>query len=108
MVKKAAAAKPPTKTELYNNIAEKTGLSKKDVGAVLDSLTEEVAASIKKGGAGQFTLPGLLKIVVQNKPATKKRQVRNPATGEMVWAQPKPARNVVKVRPLKALKEMVE
>ena len=105
MAKKKAAAKPPTKTELYANIAEKTGLPKKDVGAVLDALGEEVAAAVK--GPGQFTMPGLLKIVVQNKPATKKRQVRNPATGEMVWAAPKPARKVVKVRPLKSLKDMV-
>jgi len=105
MAKKKAATKPPTKTELYANIAEKTNLSKKDVGAVLDALVEEVAAAVT--GPGQFTMPGLLKIVVQHKPATKKRQVRNPATGEMVWAAPKPARKVVKVRPLKSLKDMV-
>jgi nucleoid DNA-binding protein len=108
MVKKTAAAKPLTKTELFNNIAEATSLSKKDVAAVFDALTEQVSGAIKAGGAGAFTLPGLLKIVVQHKPATKKRQVRNPATGEMVWSGPKPARNVVKVRPLKALKDMVE
>ena len=105
MAKKKAAAKPPTKTELYTNLAETTGLSKKEVGAVLDALENEVQKAVKN--AGQFTLHGLLKIVVQHKPATKKKQVRNPATGEMVWAAPKPARNVIKVRPLKNLKEMV-
>jgi len=105
MAKKKVAAKPPTKTELYANIAEATGLPRKDVGAVLDALGVELEKAVKN--AGSFTLPGLLKVVVQNKPATGKRQVRNPATGEMVWAQPKPARNVVKVRPLKNLKDMV-
>jgi nucleoid DNA-binding protein len=105
MAKKKAAAKPPTKTELYANLAEATGLPKKDVAALMDALGAEVQKAVKD--AGQFTLPGLLKVVVQHKPATKKKQVRNPATGEMVWAGPKPARNVVKVRPLKNLKEMV-
>jgi nucleoid DNA-binding protein len=107
MVKKTAAAKPLTKTELFNNIAEATNLSKKDVAAVFDALTAQVSSSVTSGGPGAFTLPGLLKIVVQHKPATKKRQVRNPATGEMVWSGPKPARDVIKVRPLKALKDMV-
>jgi nucleoid DNA-binding protein len=105
MAKKKAATKPPTKTELYANIAEATDLTRKDVSAVLDALGVELEKAVKT--AGSFTLPGLLKVVVQHKPATKKRQVRNPATGEMVWAQPKPARNVVKVRPLKNLKDMV-
>ncbi len=105
MAKKKAVVKPPTKVELYANMAEATGLNKKEIGAVMDALTEEMSKAVKK--AGQFTLPGLLKVVVQNKPATKKKQVRNPATGEMVWAAPKPARKVVKVRPLKSLKEMV-
>lgn len=104
---KKEAAKSLTKTELYNNVAEATGLNKKQVAAVFDAITAEVKKAISKGGTGQFALPGLLKVVVINKPATKKRQVRNPATGEMVWAAPKPARNVVKVRPLKSLKDMV-
>jgi nucleoid DNA-binding protein len=104
MAKKQAAAKPPTKTELFNNIAEATGLSRKQVAAVFDVLTTEVEKAVK--GPGQFTLPGLMKIVVQHKPAMPAREVRNPATGEMVMAAPKPARNVVKVRPLKALKDM--
>jgi len=104
MAKKKAGAKPPTKTELFNNIAEATGLNKKQVGAVFDALTAEIEKAVQN--AGQFTMPGLLKIVVQHKPAMPAREVRNPATGEMVMAAPKPARNVVKVRPLKALKDM--
>jgi nucleoid DNA-binding protein len=104
MAKKTVAAKAPTKTELFANIAEATQLNKKQVAAVMDALVAEVAKAVK--GPGVFTLPGLLKVVVVNKPATKKKQVRNPATGEMVWSGPKPARKVIKVRALKSLKDM--
>ena len=108
MAKKNASAKPPTKSEIMNNIAEATGLSKKEVQAVLEAMTAEIEKNIsKRSGPGQFTIPGLCKIVVQHKPALPKRQVRNPGTGEMVWAAPRPARKVVKVRPLKGLKDMV-
>jgi nucleoid DNA-binding protein len=54
-----------------------------------------------------FTIPGLCKIVVQRKPATKERQGINPFTGEETTFKAKPARNVIKVRPLKNLKDMV-
>jgi len=100
------AVKPLTKSQVLAEMAEATGLSKKDVSAVLDALTTQISNAVGKKGPGQFTIPGLCKIVVQNKPATKKRQVRNPQTGEMVWAEPKPARRVIKVRALKALKDM--
>ena len=102
-----AATKPPTKTEILTNIAEATGLTKKQVQAVFDAMTDEIAKSIGKKGPGAFTIPGLCKIVCQQKAALPRREVRNPATGLMVWAEPKPARKVVKVRPLKALKDMV-
>ena len=109
MAKKAATTgpKPLTKSEIYNELAEKTGLSKKDVGGVFDALTGLIADNLGKKGPGAVTIPGLMKIIVQRKPAQKSRQVRNPATGEMVMSKPKPARNVVKVRPLKGLKDMV-
>jgi nucleoid DNA-binding protein len=104
---KAAVKKPPTKTEIFTSISEQTGLTKKDVAAVFDAMTAEIGKAVGKRGPGMFTIPGLCKIVRQHKPAQGKRQVRNPATGEMIWSKPKPARNVVKVRPLKALKDMV-
>jgi nucleoid DNA-binding protein len=101
-------AKPPTKSEILNNLADATGLSRKDVTAVLEALTSEIEKHIaRKGSAGMFTIPGLCKIVVRNKPALPKRQVRNPGTGEMVWAKPRPASKQVKIRPLKGLKDMV-
>ena len=104
---KDAAQKPPTKTEVFTNIAEATGLSKKDVGAVLESLNEEIAKSLGESGPGTFTIHGLCKIVVQRKPATPEREGINPFTGEKTTFKAKPARNVVKVRPLKKLKDMV-
>lgn len=102
-----AAGKPPTKTEVYTKIAEETGLSKKDVGAVFDSLSEMIRKSLGKGGSKAFTLHGLCKITVQHKPATKERKGTNPFTGEETIFKAKPARNVVKIRPLKNLKDMV-
>lgn len=109
MTKKAASqsAKAPNKSQILANIAETTGLSKKDVDAVMAALVGEVSKALGKKGPGVFQLPGLCKIIRKEKPATKKRQVRNPATGEMVWADPKPASKTVRIRPLKALKDVV-
>ena len=105
---KKDGAKPPTKSEILNNLAEATGLSKKEVTGVLEALTNEIEKNISgRNSAGMFTIPGLCKIVVRNKPALPKRQVRNPGTGEMVWAKPRPASKQVKIRPLKGLKDMV-
>ena len=102
------AAKAPTKTEILSNIAEATSLSKKEVAGVLDALSGEIAKAIGKKGPGQFAIPGLCKIVVQRKPATKATTRPNPfKPGEMMEVSAKPARNVVKVRPLKNLKDMV-
>ena len=102
-----AALKAPTKTQILANIAEETELSKKDVAAVFDALAGEIEKAISKGGPGQFAIPGLCKIVVQRKPATKEREGTNPFTGEPTIFKAKPARNVIKVRPLKNLKDMV-
>lgn len=107
MAKAAAKKKAPSKTEVYNSIAEKTGLNRKQVTAVFDALCDEIGKSIGKKGPGVFQIPNLCKIVAVNKPALPKREVRNPATGLMVWAAPKPASVAVKVRALKKLKEMV-
>jgi nucleoid DNA-binding protein len=101
------AAKPPSKTEVFTNIAESTGLSKRDVNAVFDALADQIKKSLGGRGPKVFTIPGLCKIVVQHKPATKERQGTNPFTGEPTVFKAKPARNVVKVRPLKKLKDMV-
>lgn len=108
MAKAAAKKKPATKTEVFNNLAERTGLTKKQVAEFFDALTSEIALQLdRKKGAGVFQIPNLCKIVAVEKPAKPKRQVRNPATGEMQWAAPKPASVGIRIRPLKKLKEMV-
>ena len=104
---KAAVKKPPTKSEIYANIAESTELSKREVAAVIDALAAEMQKSLGRRGCGQFTIPGLCKVTVQRKPATKERKGINPFTGEEAVFKAKPARNVVKIRPLKGLKDMV-
>ncbi|TXT19234.1 MAG: DNA-binding protein [Planctomycetota bacterium] len=101
-----AAAKAPSKSEIFANIAETTTLSKKQVQSVFEALAGEVGKALGKKGPGLFAIPGLCKIVRKNKPATPARK------GVMVLGQlrdlpAKPASVAVRVRPLKALKDMV-
>jgi nucleoid DNA-binding protein len=102
-----AIRKPMTKSGITAEISDKTGLTKKQVSSVLDEMTILIERHIKKGGAGQFSLPGLMKVEVKRKPATKARKGINPFTGEETVFKAKPARNVVKIRPLKKVKDMV-
>lgn len=101
-----AIKEPLTKSQLFTELAERTELKKKDIGAVFDELTNIINGHIRKNGAGVFTMPGLMKVKVIRKPATKARPGTNPFTGEATIFKAKPARNVVKVMPLKALKDM--
>ncbi len=104
--KKITAIKEPmSKSAIYATIAENTSLSKKDVAAVFDELSNLVDGHIRKRAAGTFTLPGLLKITTVKKPATKARKGINPFTGEETMFKAKPASIQVKVRPLKKLKD---
>jgi nucleoid DNA-binding protein len=102
-----AAKKPMTKSAMMDEVAGNTGLTKKQVSSVFDELSILIERHIKKGAAGKFVLPGLMKIEVKRKPATKARKGINPFTGEETVFKAKPARNVVKVRPLKKMKDMV-
>lgn len=101
------APKALTKTQIIANISEKTELTKKDVAAVFDSLFSEIQSQLKKGGSGQFTIPGLCKISVKDVEAKPKRKGRNPADGSEIWLAPKPASKRLTIRPLKALKDVV-
>ena len=101
-----AAAKPTTKSETLNYISDKTGLTRKDVGAVFDSLAMLMKRDLKRG-PGVYTVPGLMKVKVVRKPATRARKGTNPFTGEEMMFKAKPARNVVKILALKNLKDMV-
>lgn len=113
--KKAAPAKTIkaikdayTKSQLFARISEDTGLARKDVASVFSSLNDVIEGHVKSRGAGEFKVPGLMKIKVNKKPATKARKnVPNPfRPGELMDVKAKPARKVVKVLPLKALKDM--
>ncbi|MEW4451468.1 HU family DNA-binding protein [Bremerella sp. JC817] len=112
MAKKAAAAtvkKPLTKTQLLANIAESTGVAKKDVSAVMDALSAEIGKALGRSGAGAIAIPGIVKIEKKKVPARPaKKGVPNPfKPGELMDVPAKPASTKVKVRPLKNLKEMV-
>ena len=108
MAKKLAPVKEKSsKTQILDSIATSTGLSRKQVSAVMESLSEVIEAHVKKNAVGEFVLPGLLKITTVRKPAVKARKGINPFTKEEVTFKAKPATTVVKVRALKKLKDMV-
>ncbi len=104
---KKPVKKPPTKSDIMRFISDDTGLSRKDVTAVFESLQTMIKKNLGRRGPGQFSIPGLMKIKVVRKPATKARPGINPFTGEETIFKAKPARNVVKVTALKGLKDMV-
>ena len=97
-----------TKTELLEALSTGSALTKKQVGQVLDVLGEVIGKQLGKKGEGLFVLPGLLKITRVTRPARKAGKKPNPfKPGEMMDVKARPAHNVVKVRPLKKIKEMV-
>jgi|TARA_B100001063_G_scaffold246987_1_gene289103 nucleoid DNA-binding protein len=108
-VKKLTAVREKfTKTQLINELVDKTELSKKEVASVLDELGDIIERHVKKRAVGEFTLPGLLKIKTVKKPAQKARKnVPNPfKPGELMDVAAKPASTKIKVLPLKKLKDM--
>ena len=107
MAKATAVKQPMTKAQLLSAIAEDTGLTRRQVTDVVDSLSAQIQRHIKKRAPGTFTLPGLLKIRTMRKPARRARKGINPFTGEETTFAAKPAHTVVKIQPLKGLKDMV-
>ncbi|MCS6851336.1 MAG: HU family DNA-binding protein [Gemmataceae bacterium] len=103
-----AGVKPATKSETYRALAAATGLTRQQISSVFEELANLIRQNLGKKGPGVFTVPGLLKLKVVRKPATKARKGINPFTKEEVIFKAKPARNVVKAQPLKSLKEMVK
>lgn len=109
MAKKPTAVKKPfTKTQLLAELAENTGLTKKDVSNVLDELSVVIDRHIRKRATGSFTLPGLLKVKTVKVPARRAQKgVPNPfKPGETMDVAARPASVRVKVLPLKKLKDM--
>ena len=106
--KMTAVTERYNKTQMLTEIADNTELSKKQVQAVLDELSDVIERHVKKRAVGEFVLPGLLKISAVKKPAKKARKGINPFTGEETMFKAKPASIALKIRPLKKLKEMAE
>ncbi len=112
MAKKTAATatkKAPTKSEVLSAISEKTDLTKKEVNSVLEELGNLMARNVSKRGPGQFTVPGLMKVVRKDVP--KKAAQKNvwvPLLQEYRDIPAKPARTQIKIRPLKGLKDKVK
>ena len=102
------AAKAATKSEILSSIAESTELSRKQVASVFEALGQQVAKNVGKKGPGVFVVPGLMKVIVVQKPAVAARKGINPFTKQEQMFKAKPARRVVKIRALKALKDMAK
>ncbi len=103
---KAAGNKPRTKSDVYRALSDNTGLTRKQVASVFESMSGLIKKDLSRG-PGVFSIPGLIKVKVVKKPATKARMGTNPFTGQEMMFKAKPARKVVKAQPLKALKSMV-
>jgi len=111
VAKKSAAIsvgrKPFSKSELISTLCEQTGVARKEIVSVMNAIPEVIKAHLYKSGPEMFTWPGLFKIVIVKKPATKAREGISPFTGEMMTFKAKPASRRIKVRALKQLKGMV-
>ncbi len=101
------AKKPMTKTEILAALCDATDLNKQQVAGLLDAMGKLIGKNLSEDGPGVFNIPGLMKIKVVRKPATEEREGINPFTKEKTIFKAKPARNVVKILPLKGLKDMV-
>src|ERR1043165_7662840 len=100
--------KAGTKGDVLRSIAATTELSRKQVSAVFEALAGQVSKNVGKKGPGVFVVPGLMKIIVVQKPAVAGRKGINPFAKQEQMFKAKPARRVIKVRPLKALKDMAK
>lgn len=103
----SASSKPRGQGEVFRTIAEQVGIQRSHVATVFQTMAALIKADLSKAGSGVFKVPGLMRITVKRKPATPARQGINPFTKEPTTFKAKPARNVVRVRPLAALKAMV-
>ena len=101
------ASKARSKSEFFTTIADQTEMPRKTIAGVFEAMGKVLAADLGKGGPGLVNVAGLMKVTVVRKPATKARKGINPFTKQEVMFKAKPARNVIKVRPLKSLKSMV-
>ena len=106
-MKTTAISQKMSKAAVLTELAQATNLTRAQVGLVLEGMETLIARHIKKRGAGEFTIPGLIKIKKIRKTATRKRMGRNPKTGESIKIPAKPAYNRLRVSALGKLKKMV-
>jgi DNA-binding protein HU-beta len=92
-----------SKSQFINTFAEKTGMNKKQATATLNTLNAMAVEQL--GSSGELVIPGLVKLNVAEKPATQEREGINPFTKQPMTFKAKPARRIVKARPVKALKD---
>jgi nucleoid DNA-binding protein len=103
------AGKRLTKAQVIAEISDATELDKKSVGRVFDTLSDIIRKQLAgRGAPGEFGVPGLVKLRVVKKPATKERQGINPFTKEPITIPAKPASKKVRATALKALKDLVQ
>jgi nucleoid DNA-binding protein len=103
----SAASKTRSQGEVFRTLAEHAAIQRSQVAAMFQAMGAMIKADLSKSGSGVFKIPGLLRITVRRKPATPARQGINPFTKEPTTFKAKPARNVIRARPLAALKAMV-
>jgi len=96
-----------SKAQFVDTLAEKSGLDKKQATSALEMINAIVAQQLGKSGPGEVLIPGMLKLTVVDKPATSKHEGINPFTKEPMTFKARPARKVIRVRPLKALKDAI-
>lgn len=101
------ASKRMSKSQFVTAVAEKSGLTKKQANAALEAINAVVTRELGKKGPGEVVFPGLLKLTLVIKPATRAHEGINPFTKEPMTYKAKPARKVVKIRALKALTDAV-
>ena len=102
-----ATKKPMNNTEVLTALAEATGLTKQQVGGVFDELAKLIGKNLGNDGPGTFAVPGLMQVKVVRKPAVPEHTGINPFTKQEMVFKAKPAKNVVKITPLKGLKDLV-
>ena len=95
------------KSQFVAAMAEKSGLTRQQAESALDAINAMVAQQLGKRGPGEVLIPGLLRLNVVDKPATSQREGVNPFTREPMTFKARPARRVIKVRALKALKDAI-
>lgn len=101
-----ATSKRMTKAQIMAELAEKTGLTKREVSSVFDGMKELIKRELGKRGAGEFVIPDILKLKLKSVPAAKNKKFRNPGTGEIFYKDVKASKKL-RATPLKKLKDLV-